>query len=109
MGVDCALVLLLSILFASNTIYGLASPFLPTFLEDKEIDSHWTGLIFSMYAVATTISAIFIGKYLDSLGHNRVIMVGSFLMSACIVCFGLIERLEEKAEIIGISLALRFG
>jgi hypothetical protein len=49
---DKSIVMLMAMLFMTNTIYGLASPFLPILLVDAGVDSTWIGLIFAMYAVA---------------------------------------------------------
>jgi len=105
--VDCALVLLLVTLFVANTIYGLASPFLPTVLEDKEISSVWTGIIFASYAVASTFTSIITGMVLEKYGHNRIIMLGAFLMAAAIASFGFIEDLDAKKSVISLAIGLR--
>ena len=92
--IDRSILLLLFCSFISNTIYGLASPFLPTVLELKEVSSVWTGIIFSAYAIAATIVAILTGSLLDKIGHSKVITFGAFLMSCSIIAFGFIEDIE---------------
>ena len=101
--------MILLVLFVSNTIYGLASPFLPNELEEKGIAPVWTGIIFSSYAVATIFVSILTGLLLEKVGHNKIITFGSLLMSASITCFGFIAELNDKLEIIVISIALRVG
>jgi hypothetical protein len=49
---DKSIFMLMATLFMTNTIYGLASPFLPTRLEEAGVNPAWTGLIFAMYAIA---------------------------------------------------------
>ena len=105
---DKSISLLLTILFISNTIYGLASPFLPVELAAKGISSGMTGVIFAMYAVASVLSALVVGMYLDRIGHRCVIMFGALLMSVAIACFGLIESLTDKLTILVLSMSLRF-
>ena len=58
---DKQIILLLLVLFLSNTIYGLGSPFLPQVFVEKGISHTWTGVIFSSYAVATIFTSLFIG------------------------------------------------
>ena len=101
--------LLFLLLFISNTIYGLASPFLPTFFEDRGINSTWTGLIFTAYAIAPIIVSLIAGKLLDKVRHSRVILFGALLMSASIVSFGLIERIDNNEALIAVSILLRLG
>ena len=93
---EVSFLLLLITIFVVNTIYGLASPFLPSVLEEKDVSSIWTGIIFSTYAVAATIMSIVTGGCLDKLGHKTVITVGAFLMSAAIICFGFITDIDSK-------------
>ena len=91
---DRSILLILFCTFISNTIYGLASPFLPTVLELKDVSSVWTGVIFSAYAIAATIVSILTGLILDKIGHNKVFMFGAFLMSGSIIAFGFIEDID---------------
>ena len=109
MLVDLSICLLAFTILISNSIYGLASPFLPTVLEEKEITSVWTGVIFSSYAVATIFTSLVVGKIIDSIGHNRIIMFGCFLMAVSIGCFGLIEGIVQNEQVIAISILLRLG
>ena len=101
--------LLFLLLFISNTIYGLASPFLPTFYNDRGISSTWTGLIFSAFAIAMTIVSLLAGKCLDRIGHNKIMLFGILLMSASTMSFGLIERMEGNEALITVSILLRIG
>ena len=109
MVLDSATIPLLLVIFISNTIYGIASPFLPKEFEEKNISSTMTGLIFSAYAVASIFVSLIVGANIDKIGHSRAIFIGSVLMSACIICFGLIDMIESETEIIIISIVLRLG
>ena len=100
---------LLLVIFISNTIYGIASPFLPKEFEAKNISSTMTGVIFSSYAVASVFVSLIVGKYIDSIGHGLAIFLGSLLMSACIICFGFIDRIDDTLHVILISVAIRLG
>ena len=106
---DCSIYILVLAIFVSNTIYGLASPFLPTVLEEKQISSIWTGVIFAAFAISSSITSLLVGKILDSIGHNKVIMFGCILMAICIASFGLIEQIDQGKYVILLSIVLRIG
>ena len=104
---DKSIYLILAMLGMTNTIYGLASPFLPTLLDDAGIDETWTGLIFTVYAIASMITSLIVGKIIDRAGHRCMITAGSVLMAASIFCFGLVYRLNDKLTIVLLFLILR--
>lgn len=56
------------IIICSNSVYGLAAPFLPILFADKYIDSIWVGLIFSVYSLSVALTSPFIGKIVDTVG-----------------------------------------
>ena len=105
----CSIYIVVLAIFVSNTIYGLASPFLPTVLEEKNISSIWTGIIFSAMAISASITSLFVGKILDRISHNKVITFGCVLMAVCIASFGFIERMNQAEYVIMLSIALRIG
>ena len=104
---DPSFYLLLTAIFLANTIYGLASPFLPTVLDNKDVSSIWTGIIFASYAFAATIVSILTGKILEKAGHKNVITIGAFLMCAAIVSFGFVDDIDDKTLLISICVLLR--
>ena len=95
--------------FVSNISYGLASPFLPTVLDDKGISSVWTGIIFASYAVASTIASLVVGSFLEKIGHKASITIGSILMGVSVVAFGTISDIPDKVTVIALSILLRIG
>lgn len=105
--VDRSIVLILTVLFLSNTIYGLASPFLPRLLEERGISESWTGLIFATYAIAYMIGAPIIGTLVDKVGHGLIMTVGILLMSGAIASFGSSINLETNEKLIGTAIGLR--
>ena len=105
--VDSSILIILSVLFLSNTIYGLASPFLPQLLEDKGIEPIWTGLIFSSYSITMVILSPVVGATVDRVGHRWMIVVGVILMSASISSFGLVKYVTTNPVIIAASIVLR--
>ena len=104
---DISIVIILTVLFLANSIYGLASPFLPKLLEERGIAESWTGVIFASYAIAYTIMAPIIGGVVDKFGHNRILTAGILLMSASITAFGTTIYLDSNTGLIGTSIALR--
>lgn len=105
--VDSSIVLILAVLFLSNTIYGLASPFLPRLLEDRGISESWTGLIFATYAIAYMIGAPVIGSLVDKIGHGVIMTVGILLMSGAIASFGTAINVDTNEKLIGMAIGLR--
>ena len=103
-----SIVLVLISQFFSATMYGLASPFLPTVFEEKDIPSIWTGVIFSIYAVASMIVSLFVGKILDKVSHRTIITSGCFIMGLSVSGFGFIERFSTE-YCIALSILLRIG
>ena len=105
---DKAKLIICTILFLSNTIYGLASPFLPTILDDLGIDSLWTGIIFGSYAIAAAIVSPIAGSIIDKCGHAKMLSLGTILMSIACTSFGLAEYLEgNNTAIIVAAICLR--
>ena len=72
-------IIIIAVLFLSNTIYGLAAPFLPTLFESRGIAESFIGLIFSAYAIAYCIMAPIIGMVVDRLGTVESWHLASFL------------------------------
>ena len=100
--------ILILTLFCTNIIYGLASPFLPAELEAKGISSGLTGLIFAIYAIASVLSALVAGMFVDRIGHRWIIMCGVLLMATAISGFGLIEDMTDPNYILALALILRY-
>ena len=99
---------LLTIVFTDNLFYGMASPFLPRlYREEREIEMVWIGLIFSCFAIGSTISAIVTGKIVDKTGHRIFLLLGVILDSTATICFGLLYGTDSEATIISISIILR--
>ena len=104
---DTTQLILCVIIVCSNSVYALASLFLPKVFEDKAIESFWVGLIFSMYSIAVVISSPFIGANLSKYGFSNVLAVGLVAMGASIVPFGYIKELESNSLSLLLGLLLR--
>ena len=104
---SCAKHKLMIILFLTNTIYGLASPFLPTVLQEKGISSTWTGVIFASYAISMAIASPIVGKQLEKTGHSKMLFAGIILMTTACLCFSLVDVFKSEALTIVVSIILR--
>ena len=85
--VDRSKAILLLVLLISNLNFGLASPFLPTFLADRGVSTSMIGIIFAAFSIAATISSLLIGKVVDRWSHKTVIILSCLLMAACVIGF----------------------
>lgn len=106
---DKSIFLIMAMLFTTNTIYGLASPFLPTLLDEAGVDATWTGLIFAVYAVASIITSLAVGKLIARIGHRKLITTGGILMALSIVGFGAAYHVKKKFLLILLFNLLRIG
>ena len=95
-------------IFLSNSIYGLASPFLPVVLDEVGVSETWTGLIFASYAIAGTIVSPIVGKVMDKVGHKKIMAAGSLLMSLACTSFGFVEYIHNNTIIIICGILIRF-
>ena len=106
--VDLSLTAIVLIVFLANTLYGLASPFLPPLLEERGIASSWTGLIFASYAIGVTVVAPIVGKVIDKFGHKKIMAAGIILMAACCCAISMAKYVGSNKALIGSGIALRF-
>ena len=66
-----------------------------------------TGVIFAVYAVASVMSSLVIGMYMDQIGHRCVILFGTLLMAVSIASFGVIEDLTDYTMVLSIAITSR--
>ena len=104
---DKSIGIILCTVFLSNTIYGLAAPFLPALLAEKGIASTWTGVIFAAYAVSMVFVSLAVGKVLDRIGHAKIMAFGALLMALSIASFSSAIYIESNAAIIAVAVLLR--
>lgn len=99
--------ILYTVIVASNSVYSLASIFLPKIFEEKEIPGFWVGLIFSMYSIASVISSPFIGTLITKCGFANLIAFGLTAMGASIIPFAFIKGIENDTTSLVLGLLLR--
>lgn len=106
-GKKSSMITILFTTFWPNTIYGLAALFLPKFMEDKDVEQIWTGVILSSYAVSKVGFAFLCGKVIDKISHKKVMAISSIVMIQATVAFGCLDHLTSRRWIVTLGLALR--
>ena len=104
---DKSLALILLNSFFTNTIYGLASPFLPALLEEAGVDSVMTGLIFASYAIAVTIVSPIVGMQLSNFEQRKIMSFGCILMAISCASFGRVEYTTDTTIVVAFAIGLR--
>ena len=108
MKIDRPSAVIIFTLFLSNSISGLAAPFLPIFLSKRGIEDTWIGLIFASYAIGLTFGSPIVGKIIDKTGHRKIMIYGTLLMSIACSSFGLAKYIENNTLLILVGVFLRF-
>ena len=103
--------LVIWVLFTScihNSAYSLIAPFLPLEFERKHIHSAYSGLVFAIFSVAIILFSPLVGKVFDKIGHKNLLAGGIGVMGVAIICFGYIEHMTNRVNIIVFAFILRF-
>ena len=95
------------VLLAIGTNYGLPAPFLPTFLADRGISTIWTGFIFSVFSIASTLSSVLVGEKVDNAGHSCFLFFSSVTLAASIMAFGALPLIDDTSMLISVAIFLR--
>ena len=99
--------ILFTVIICTNSVYALASLFLPHVLESKNIPGFWVGLIFAMYAIAVVLTSPIIGKALNKTSFANLIAIGLVAMSCSIVPIGFLMEITNDNITLGVCLFLR--
>ena len=91
----------------ANTAYSVCSPLLPIEFAHHGIVSSLVGMTFSFYSLGNIVMPPFIGKYIDRIGHQNLISGALGTMGVSFICFGFIEDMENKLNIVILSMVLR--
>ena len=92
----------------SNSAYALCAPFLPLEFERKMLAGAYVGMVFALYSVAVVIISPLVGKTVDRIGHKNLLSGGIGVMGIAFVCFGFIETMESRVNILVLGFILRF-
>ena len=96
-----------TIIVSTNSVYSLASLFLPTVFKEKSIPGFWVGLVFSMYSIAVVIVSPFVGTLLNKVGFANLIAIGLVLMGIAIVPVGFLMKIEDDVATLVLGILLR--
>ena len=104
---DATQLILYSIIVCTNSVYSLASLFLPTVFKEKDIPGFWTCLVFSMYSIAVVIVSPFVGTMINKVGFANIIAIGLVLMGAAIIPIGHFNDIGDDWTTLGVGIFLR--
>lgn len=91
----------------TNSVYSLASLFLPVVFKEKDVPGIWVGLVFSMYSIAVVLVSPVIGKVVSRIGFANLIAVGLILMGISIIPIGFLPDIENDYTTLAVGIFLR--
>ena len=92
----------------AQSVYSICAPFLPREFELKGLSTGYAGLVFSIYSLGLIIVSPLVGKTVDRIGHKNIMSGGIGVMGLAYVCFGFIEIMTNRVNIMVISIVVRF-
>ena len=92
---------------STNSVYALASLFLPTVFEEKDIPGFWVGMVFSMYSIAVVLVSPYIGTVVSKVGFANLLAIGLVTMGASIVPIGFLNKIENDYWTLAVGIFLR--
>ena len=104
---DATLTTLYAIILCTNSVYSLASLFLPTVFKEKQIIGGWVGLIFSMYSIAMVLISPIVGTILSKMGYDNLIATGLVFMGIAIFPLGYLTEVDSDMKAVAAGLVLR--
>lgn len=79
----------------TNSAYSCIAPFYPLEAIKKGVDPIYIGFIFSVYSLTKAIVAPIVGQLMAKTGRKFMIYSGVILEGTAIICFGLIDYVED--------------
>ena len=104
---DVLQLILLLIIMCSNSVYALASLFLPIVFDDKAVPGFWVGMVFSMYSIMVVVMSPIIGKIVSRVGFANLIAFGLICMGISIIPIGYLVEIENDYYTIALGIVLR--
>jgi MFS family permease len=86
--------------------YSFISAFYPKIAKDKGIPFWLIGLVFSMYPVASLISTLVLGKYMNVIGRKRILLTSLVFTSISMFLLSQIEY-PDSTYVLILSFASR--
>ena len=84
-----ALLLLLTNLFIAFLGIGLVIPVLPTLMNELHISGSTVGYMVATFAIAQLLFSPIAGRWVDTFGRKRMLVIGLFLFSLSELLFGI--------------------
>ena len=104
---DVLQLILFLIIICSNSVYALASLFLPIVFNEKNVPGFWVGLVFSMYSIMVVLVSPVIGKIVTRVGFANLIAFGLICMGISIIPIGFLVEIENDYATIALGIVLR--
>ena len=104
---DATQCILYTVIICTNSVYSLASLFLPKVFEDKEIEGFYVGIVFSMYSIASVIISPVIGKIIIKVGFANLVAIGLVTMGISIAPIGYLKDIESNNSSLMLAIVLR--
>ena len=104
---DAKQAILYVIIICSNSVYALASLFLPSVFASKDVAGLWVGIVFAMYSIAVVLTSPIVGKIIDKIGYANMLCFALILMGASIIPTGYLLDIESSDWTLVTGLLLR--
>ncbi|CAL8093259.1 unnamed protein product [Orchesella dallaii] len=91
----------------SAVCIALQAPFYPAEAERKGATATEYGLVFGIFEFVVFLSSPIYGKYMNKLGPKTVFSVGTLVTSISVICFGLLDRVDDHALFIALCFICR--
>ena len=101
-GLNKVIYLVLVNLFIVFLGVGLVIPVMPTLMREMSLEGSTMGYLVAAFAFAQLVISPFAGKWVDSIGRKKMIVIGMFIFGFSEMLFGF----GQKVEILYISRIL---
>ncbi len=102
-GLDKTIFLVLVNLFIVFLGMGLVIPVMPTLMREMQLEGSTMGYLVAAFAFAQLLISPIAGKWVDSIGRKKLIVIGMFIFALSELLFGL----GQDVKILYISRMLR--
>ena len=93
--IDTKIVSIWVVIICSNLCYSMIVPFLPIEMEKFGVQKHLFGYIFGIYALASMIGSLVVGKLLIKYGRKIMFILGIISMGIAMASFSLISYINN--------------
>ena len=107
MRCDVTQLILYTIITCTNSVYALASLFLPSVFEEKEIGGFWVGIVFATYSTVVVLGSPFVGTILNKCGFANLIAAGLVAMGISVIPYGFLKQIESNSATLALGIVLR--